>query len=60
VYRADLARHRNNGWSLLGLRNALNAQGKAQEAEEVARQLALAWKRADVQPTSSCYCAMAK
>ncbi len=57
VYRADLVRHPNNGWSLLGLREALEAQGEAEEASQVADQLAKAWKRADVKPTSSCYCA---
>jgi hypothetical protein len=59
VYRADLARHPNNGWSLLGLRNALEAQGRSAEAVEVAAQLAKAWRRADVQPSTSCYCASA-
>src|SRR4029453_14317210 len=28
VYRADLQRHPHNGWSLLGLRQALTSQGK--------------------------------
>jgi tetratricopeptide (TPR) repeat protein len=59
VYRADLERHPNNGWSLLGLRNALDAQGEGEEASAVGAQLAKAWKRADVKPTSSCYCAPA-
>lgn len=57
VYRADLARHPNNGWSLLGLREALEAQGEREDASEVATQLAKAWRRADVKPNSSCYCA---
>lgn len=56
VYRADLAKHRNNGWSLIGLEKALAAQGKDRAAEEAAAKLAAAWTRADVQPTSSCYC----
>ncbi len=56
VYRADLEHHRNNGWSLLGLENALAAQGKSTEAAEAAKQRELAWARADVEPTSSCYC----
>ncbi len=56
VYRADLARHRNNGWSLIGLEKALAAQGKDRAAEEAAMKLAAAWTRADVKPTSSCYC----
>lgn len=56
VYRADLARHPNNGWSLLGLEQALRAQGKTVDAATVAAQLAQEWTRSDVQPTSSCYC----
>jgi tetratricopeptide (TPR) repeat protein len=57
VYRADLVRHPNNGWSLLGLSLALEAQGESDEAQDVADALALAWARADVRPTASCYCA---
>lgn len=57
VYRADLQRHPENGWSLLGLRNALNAQKRTDEAHAVAERLAKAWTRADVSPTASCYCA---
>lgn len=56
VYRADLERHPNNGWSLLGLQQALREQRKHAEADTVARRLAQEWTRADVQPTSSCYC----
>ena len=57
VYRADLARHPGNGWSLLGLRESLEAQGKNADAAEADAQLAKAWKRADVKPEASCYCA---
>jgi tetratricopeptide (TPR) repeat protein len=60
VYRADLERHPNNGWSLLGLREALEAQGRDDEAKQVAAQLKKAWARADVEPESSCYCAAAQ
>jgi tetratricopeptide (TPR) repeat protein len=60
VYRADLVRHPNNGWSLLGLREALEAQGDQAEAKTVSTQLAKVWARADVNPTSSCYCAPAR
>jgi len=56
VYRADLVKHRNNGWSLLGLEKSLAAQGKDRAAAETATKLAAAWTRPDVQPTSSCYC----
>jgi tetratricopeptide (TPR) repeat protein len=57
VYRQDLARYLNNGWSMLGLENALRAQGKSAEADIVAGKRSAAWARADVRPTSSCYCA---
>jgi hypothetical protein len=56
VYREDQLRNRGNGWSLLGLKQALEAQGRTAEAEPLAEQLATAWKRKDVKPTSSCYC----
>src|SRR5690606_22944065 len=56
VYRADLVRHPNNAWSLLGLQQALRKQGKAREADELAEKVERAWARADVKPVASCYC----
>ncbi|MHC4947907.1 MAG: tetratricopeptide repeat protein [Planctomycetota bacterium] len=56
VYREDLRRNPENGWSLLGLRQSLRAQQRLDGAEAVAQRLAVAWRRADVRPTSSCYC----
>jgi hypothetical protein len=56
VYRADLVRHPNNGWALLGLDQALRAQGKTREADGIVPELDLAWSRADVKPRASCYC----
>jgi tetratricopeptide (TPR) repeat protein len=56
VYREDLVRHPNNGWSLLGLDQALRLEGKLAEAERIASKLSLAWSRADVKPAASCYC----
>lgn len=56
VYREDLRRNRNNGWGLLGLQQALLAQGETTEANVYGKQLASAWKRADVNATSSCLC----
>jgi tetratricopeptide (TPR) repeat protein len=56
VYRADLRRHPNNAWSLLGLQQALQKQGKIQEADALAEQVQQAWSRADVKPIASCYC----
>lgn len=53
VYREDLNRHRDNGWSLFGLAKSLDAQGKKKEAEEVRGRLQRAWARADVQLAAS-------
>ena len=53
VYRADLTRVRENGWSLFGLAAALRAQGKTAEADQVAQRFSRAWARADIQLTSS-------
>jgi tetratricopeptide (TPR) repeat protein len=56
VYQEDLARNPENGWGLLGLEKARRAQRKTEGLDELARQRAAAWARADVVPTSSCYC----
>ncbi len=56
TYRADLVRHPNNAWSLLGLKQALAKQGKQAEADALADQVTAAWARADVTPVASCYC----
>jgi len=47
VYRASLVDHPNNGWSLLGLEQALRAQARDAEADEVHAQFEGAWARAD-------------
>lgn len=60
VYRDDLAIYRNNGWALLGLQQALEAQDKTDQSQRVQNQLAKVWTRADVKPTSSCYCQPAR
>ncbi|MDA7979572.1 MAG: hypothetical protein MPJ50_12470 [Pirellulales bacterium] len=56
VYHADLKRHPNNAWSLLGLHQALQKQGKTSEVAALAPDVAKAWSRADVTPVASCYC----
>ena len=53
AYRADLARFRENGWSLFGLAQSLDAQGRGEEARLVRDRFARAWTRADVTLTSS-------
>ncbi|HTK78962.1 MAG TPA: hypothetical protein VL286_00845 [Rhizomicrobium sp.] len=53
VYRESLKDHRIDGWALFGLAQALEAQGKAEEAAEVRKQFAAAWQLADTKLTSS-------
>jgi len=53
VYREDLARFPDNGWSLFGLAQSLRAQGKMQEAAEAQRRFENAWRYADVEITAS-------
>ena len=48
VFREDLRRWPRNSWGLHGLEQALRAQGKTQQADDVHRQLAAASARADV------------
>ena len=48
VYRRDLLWNQNNGWSLYGLQQSLEAQGKEVEAAEVFRQFEDKWQHADV------------
>lgn len=53
VYREDLKRFPENGWSLFGLAAALKAQGKATEAANVEKRFAAAWSSADVKLLAS-------
>lgn len=53
VYREDLARNRDNGWSLYGLGQALRAQNKAAEAKQADERFRTAWEHADVKLTAS-------
>jgi tetratricopeptide (TPR) repeat protein len=48
VFRADLERNPNNGRSLFGLAEALQAQKKTREADEARRRFTAAWQGADV------------
>ncbi|MEZ5290813.1 MAG: hypothetical protein R2745_07000 [Vicinamibacterales bacterium] len=45
TYRTELEEHPHNGWSLLGLQQALKAQGKP--SAEVDQELEKAWARSD-------------
>jgi len=53
VYREDLKRFPDNGWSLLGLSQALRAQGRTAEADRAMAGFRRAWSAADVEISSS-------
>ena len=53
VYAADLRQNPENGYSLFGLKRALEAQGKLDGARQVAGRFDRAWAEADHQLTSS-------
>ena len=53
VYREDLRRNPNNGWSLFGLAQSLRAQGKTAEAGQEDESFRKAWSQADVRLTAS-------
>ncbi len=53
VYREELARNPENGWSLFGLSQSLHAQKRDADAAEVDKRFAAAWKSADIKLTSS-------
>lgn len=53
VYRAELARHVENGWSLFGLAQSLAAQGREQESAAVRQRFDAAWSKSDVRLTAS-------
>ena len=55
VYREDLRRHPGSGWALLGLAQALWAQGRTVSAAAVRRQFAQAWRHADVRLVASAF-----
>ena len=48
MYREDLKRFPENGWSLFGLGMALRSQQRSTEAEDVERRFKQAWAGADV------------
>ncbi len=48
VYREDLQRNPENGWSLYGLMQSLQAQKKGKAAAATAKRFRKAWARADV------------
>ncbi len=57
LYRQDQSQHPGNGWSLLGLQQSLQAQGRHEEAAAITPELNRAWARVENRPSSSCLCA---
>jgi hypothetical protein len=53
VYTEDLQHYPHNGWSMFGLMQSLEAQGKRAEAAEARKKLAAIWAGADIQLTAS-------
>ncbi len=56
VYREDLRRLPENGWSLRGLAECCRRLGRAEEAADLDARFARAWSRADIAPGPSCLC----
>jgi tetratricopeptide (TPR) repeat protein len=55
VYREDLRRHPDNGWSLFGLTKALRAEGLTNESEQAEIRFKKAWAEADVMLLASVF-----
>ena len=48
VCRRDLKWNQNNGWSLFGIYQSLDMQGREREAREVYAEYEASWRNADV------------
>jgi tetratricopeptide (TPR) repeat protein len=56
VYREDLRKWPENGWSLFGLARSLQSQGKVAEGDGFEQRFRQAWSRSDTSIGSSCLC----
>jgi tetratricopeptide (TPR) repeat protein len=56
AYREDLKAWPENGWSLFGLLQCLNARGATEEAADVKKRFEAAWADADIKLGSTCLC----
>ena len=56
VYREDLRRWPENGWSLHGLADALEAMDRDGESSSVRARATAAWSKADLKGGPSCLC----
>ncbi len=55
IYWQDLRKYRENGYSLYGLWQSLQAQKRTEEAAQIKTRYQTAWQHADVELTSSRY-----
>ena len=55
VYREDLRRKPNNGWSLFGLWKSLEAQHKTADAKQAKADFEKVWARSDVKLAASAF-----
>ncbi len=53
IYWQDLSRNRENGWSLFGLMQSLQSQGKKEQAVGIGERFRKAWNQAEVSLTAS-------
>jgi len=53
IYFQDLSRNRENGWSLYGLMQSLQAQGKKEAAAMVEKRFQKSWAQADLKLVAS-------
>ena len=60
IFIRDLEIYPANGWALIGLRDALNGQGRLGEAKHVEKAFRRAWVSADIIPPAACYCGKIK
>jgi len=60
VYREDLAKIPENGWSLYGLERSVRALGREDEADALEKRFKAVWKKGDLDITSSCMCLPAR
>ena len=56
VYRDDLKHLPENGWSLFGLAQSLDRQGRHDDAMTIEARFARIWSKADIHIHSSCLC----
>lgn len=56
VYLADLKRHPENGWALLGLKECQMKTGRADLAIETEKRFQKSWERSDIAIKASCFC----